>query len=265
MNDEPQTWHYGLMAERWGLPGWDLPELPTIKAAIARFGQPVLDLACGSGRLLLPLLQAGTAIEGCDISADMLAQCRAQAQAEGLEPTLYQQPMHAFDLPRRYKTIYLCDSFGLAGSREKDLQTLRRCYEHLQDGGALLLNIQAEYADQDAWNEWLPPARGRLPEEWPEEGSQRDGLNGEEHVAYFRTVSFDPLEQCFTREVRLEKWQDGRLLASETYALRGSIYFKPEVLLMLRLAGFRDISVTGDYTGQPASADHSEIIFTAVK
>ncbi len=106
---------------------------------IGRYGQPVLDLACGTGRLLLPLLQAGIDVDGCDISGDMLYHCQRKAASQGFHPNLYQQPMHAIDLPRKYKMIYLCNSFGRAGSREKDLETLRRCHAHLENGGALLL------------------------------------------------------------------------------------------------------------------------------
>ena len=70
--DDPIVWHYGLMAERWAEFNNDAPEVPFFLKTIERFGQPVLDLGCGTGRVLLPLLQAGVDIDGCDISADML-------------------------------------------------------------------------------------------------------------------------------------------------------------------------------------------------
>ena len=121
----------------------------------------MLDVACGSGRVLLPLLSAGVDVDGCDISQDMLDQCLANAHKLGLTPTLYAQPMDTFEIPRRYRTIYICDSFGLAGSRERDLDTLRRCYEHLEEGGALVVNLEAEYNSPDAWRRWLPSGARR--------------------------------------------------------------------------------------------------------
>lgn len=265
MADEPLVWHYGLMAERWAEFNNEAPQLPFFLKQIARFGQPVLDVACGTGRLLLPLLRAGIDIDGCDISGDMLHHCRRKATSEGFSPNLYEQPMQALDLPRRYKTIYICDSFGLSGSRENDLETLRRCHAHLMDHGALLVNIQAEYTSVEAWNLWLSEKRQALPEPWPEEGDRRAALDGSEHVGRFRTVQVDPLEQTFTRQVRLEKWDAGKLVASEEYTLRGNTYFKPELLLMLKTAGFREITVYGDYTAALATADQEELVFVALK
>lgn len=265
MNDEPFVWHYGLMAERWAEGIQETPELPFFEKAIARFGQPVLDVACGTGRLLLPLLRAGIDIDGCDISGDMLRHCRRKAAAEGFQPYLLEQPMHAFTMPRRYRTIYICGSFGLAGSREKDAATLRCCYEHLHEGGVMLLNIQADYTSPESWSEWLPAYRNRLPEDWPEEGSKRVAADGSENIAYFRTVALDPLEQSYTREVRLEKWVESVQVASETYTLRGNMYFKNEVLLMLKVAGFSEITVDGDFSDEPATAVHEELVFTAIK
>jgi SAM-dependent methyltransferase len=265
MTDEILVWHYGLMAERWADTLDETPELPFFLKQIARFGQPVLDMACGTGRLLLPLLRAGIDIDGCDFSEDMLYQCRKKATAEGLSPNLYAQPMHAFDLPRRYRTIYICDSFGLSGSRENDLETLRRCHAHLMDHGALLVNIQAEYTAAEDWVSWAGENRRSLPEPWPEEGSRRTASDGSEHVSRFRMVQLDPLEQSYTRQVRLEKWEAGRLVASEEYALRGNMYLKPELLLMLKLTGFREITVFGDYTDELATSDSNELVFVALK
>lgn len=265
MTDDTLVWHFGLMAERWAEFNTEAREVPFFLEQIARFGQPVLDLACGTGRVLLPLLRAGIDIDGCDFSEDMLYHCRRKAAAAGFSPNLYAQPMQAFDLPRRYKTIYICDSFGLSGSRQNDLDTLRRCHAHLMDHGALLVNIQAEYTSAEDWNLWLSEKRQTLPEPWPEEGERRAAADGSEHVSRFRTVQVDPVEQTFTSQVRLEKWEAGKLVASEEYTLRGNTYFKPELLLMLKVAGFREISISGDYTAEPPTADHREIVFIAQK
>ena len=265
MTNEPLVWHYGLMAERWAESITDAPELPFFKKAIAQFGQPVLDVACGVGRLLLPLLRAGVEVDGCDISGDMLYHCRRKATGEGFSPHLYEQPMHAFNIPCRYKTITICSSFGLAGSRENDLDTLRRCYEHLEDGGALLLNIEAEYTSPESWKMWLKENRQTLPQPWPKDGDRRVAADGSKNIAYFRTAHIDPLEQIYTRQVRLEKWVSGEMVASEEYTLRENIYFKNEVLLMLEVAGFREIGVYGDYSDERATADHKELNFTAIK
>lgn len=265
MTDEPQVWHYGLMAERWAEFITDAREVPFFLQEIALYGQPVLDVACGTGRVLLPLLRAGIDIDGCDISGDMLQYCRRKAASEGFHPNLYQQPMHTFELPRTYNTIYICGSFGLAGSREKDLDTLRRCYAHLEEGGALLLNIQAEYTSAESWNLWLPEHRQGMPQPWPEKGDGRVAADGSEHFAQFRMVNVDPLEQSYMRQVRLEKWSNGALVATEEYTLRGTMYFKNELLLMLKVAGFRDVTVHGDYTNDPATANHEELVFTAIR
>lgn len=262
---DPLVWHYGLMAERWAEFNIDAPEAPFFLRQIERFGQPVLDAACGTGRVLLPLLRAGIDADGNDFSADMLSHCRRKAESAGFHPQLTAQSMHALDLSRRYKTIYICDSFGLSGSRDNDLETLRRCHVHLEDGGALIVNIQAEYTDPEAWSQWLGENRAKLPQPWPEPGPRRIASDGSEHVDLFRVVDVDPLEQTYTREVRLEKWRDGALVVAEEYALRGNMYFKPELLLMLQVAGFRNIVVTGDYTDAPATLYSAEIVFTAIR
>lgn len=265
MTDEPMVWHYGLMAERWAEFINQASEVPFFLQAIARYGQPVLDVACGTGRVLLPLLRAGVDVDGNDISADMLAHCRRKAASEGFNPHLYNQPMHGLEVGRSYKTIYICDSFGLGGSQEKDLECLKRCYAHLEVGGALVLNIEAEYTSPGAWQLWLKEKRDTFPEPWPERGEGQIATDGSEHFSQSRLLHFDPLEQRITRQVHLEKWMNGKLVASEEYTLRGMIYFKNELLLMLSMAGFREIVVYGDYTDEPASADHANLVFTAIR
>jgi SAM-dependent methyltransferase len=263
MDDKSRVWHYGLIAETWAEFNADTPELPFLKKQIESYGQPVLDLACGTGRLLLPLMRAGTDIDGCDISGDMLGLLDEKAKGEGLSPRLYEQPMHELDLPRKYKTIYICGSFGLAGSRQLDQETLLRCLNHLEDGGALVFNIYPEYADTKSWKDWLKEHREAMPEPWPEEGRRRTTSDGTEYITMSRMTSVDPLEQSYTREMRVEKWRYGTLIAQEERTLRGQMHFRNEVELMLKLVGFGKIEVHDYYTDEEAAADSGEIVFIA--
>lgn len=100
MDQFPQTWHYGLVARWWAEFNTDGPEIGYFKGLIQRFGEPAVDVACGTGRLLIPFLREGLDVDGCDISRDMLALCDHKARTQGLSPRLYEQPMHDLDLPR---------------------------------------------------------------------------------------------------------------------------------------------------------------------
>ena len=95
---EPQTWHFGVVARWWAEFNTSGPEIAYFQTYVEA-GQPALDLACGTGRLLIPYLHAGLDVDGCDISPDMLALCRERAEREGLSPNLHLGAMHHLDMP----------------------------------------------------------------------------------------------------------------------------------------------------------------------
>ena len=266
MNDEPQTWHYGLVARWWAeFNAPDPDELAFYRDIIERDGEPALDLACGAGRLLLPLLSAGLDVDGCDISPDMLAFCREGAARQGLSPHLYQQAMHDLDLPRSYRTIYICDSFGLGGRRDQDASALRRCHDHLVSGGTLVFSHYLPNDDPERWPYWLPERRQRLPEAWPEAGTRKRTASGDEIELRARLVDLDPMEQRLTLEMRAELWREGRLAEQEDRLLRENLYFHNEILLMLVQAGFADVSVRAGYITREPAADDTKLVFIARK
>src|SRR3954453_15475100 len=131
---DSQTWHHGLVAKWWSEFSEDGPEIAYFRKFVER-GQPALDVACGTGRLLIPFVADGLDVDGCDVSTDMIALCRENAEKRGLSPTLFVQAMHELEPTRRYRTIFVCGGFGLGSTRRQDEEGLPRVYEHLGPGG----------------------------------------------------------------------------------------------------------------------------------
>ena len=263
MTDDPQVWHYGLVARWWAEFNTDGPEIEYFKGFIERYGEPALDAACGAGRLLLPFLRAGLDVDACDISDDMLSLCEQRTQAEGFRPHLYRQAMHQLELPRKYRTIIVCGGFGLGGSRSHDEQALKRFFAHLEPGGVLLIDSYLPYKDPDEWRFWLNEERRNLPEAWPSSGRRKAAANGEEIELRIRIAALDPLDQIITRQIQAMLWRDGQVIKQEEYTLLERLYFRNEVIAMLTQAGFRTIDVLGDYTQDTATPESGVLIYVA--
>jgi len=99
---------------------------------------PVLDVACGTGRILIPCLRAGVDIEGLDYSSAMLNQLRKKLPADRSPPRLTQSDMSRFQLDRKFALIMIpFNAFGHNLTQEAQLNCLRTCREHLLPGGSL--------------------------------------------------------------------------------------------------------------------------------
>jgi SAM-dependent methyltransferase len=107
-----------------------------------RFGDPVLELGCGSGRLLAPLAQAGLDVTGVDSSPVMLERARARLDRLGLSATLVEQRMEALDLARRFRTIVVgLDSFGLLTRRVDQRRALSAVRSLMTHDGRFVVDV----------------------------------------------------------------------------------------------------------------------------
>jgi SAM-dependent methyltransferase len=260
--ERPQTWHHGLVAEWWAEFNTDGPEIDYFGRHVAA-GQPALDAGCGTGRLLLPWLRAGYDVDGCDVSADMIASCRARLNAAGLDTALSVSALHELAPPRRYRTIVVCGVFGLGSTRAQDQEALERIHASLEPGGTLLLDNEVPYVPGMRWHLWPKEERAQLPEAWPASAQRRRAADGSEYAQRSRTIFVDPLDQTVVLELRTEKWRDGSLVASEDRTLSMRAYFRDELLLMLERAGFRDVEVTGDYRDEAPTGEHGFLVYRA--
>jgi SAM-dependent methyltransferase len=265
MADGTQTWHYGLVAQWWAEFNEEGPEIAYFRQFVEGDGQPALDVACGTGRLLLPYLRAGLDVDGCDVSADMIALCAEKAAREGLVPRLFVQPMHALDLPRRYRTIFVCGAFGLGSTRDEDVAALARFHDLLEPGGRLALDNEVPYANARQWRHWIAEERRSLPRDFDGAGTRRRASDGAEYVLRSRLVELDPLAQRATAEMQAERWRDGELEAEERHTLTMNLYFRNELLMMLERAGFTDVVVHGDHTAAAATGDSEFLVFVGRK
>lgn len=120
-----------------------------------RANGPILEPMCGSGRYLLPLLEAGFDVDGIDASADMLAACRERCAAAGFSPGLWQQFLHEMDLPRQYALAFIpAASIGLVTNEEEITASLQRLYEALLPGGTLVVEVETVQAKPETLNQW---------------------------------------------------------------------------------------------------------------
>jgi len=102
----------------------------------------LLELMCGSGRLLVPLATQGFKLHGVDSSAAMLASCEARVAASGIAAPLFRQDLTQLNLPFRYAAAFVAvGSFQLITAPGAALLALQRVRAHLVDPGLLLLDM----------------------------------------------------------------------------------------------------------------------------
>ena len=133
----------GMMAAAWDLLRGDTSNWKDrffYRDLIVRYGQPVLDVGCGTGRLLLDYLAQGIDVDGVDVSPEMLAICAEKAQRLGLHLRVFEQVMEELDLPRTYRMIMVpSSSFQLLTDPRDAQESMRRFFRHLEPGGMLVM------------------------------------------------------------------------------------------------------------------------------
>jgi ubiquinone/menaquinone biosynthesis C-methylase UbiE len=253
---ENSAGYWGLMVESWDLLRGDTSKWSDrflYRELIAEYGEPVLDVGCSTGRLVLDFLEQGIDIDGVDLSAAMLARCQEKAAARGLTPTLYQQPMHELDLPRRYRTILVSSSsFQLLTDPQQARQALARFYHHLEPGGVLVMALMI------VWREGEP-----LETDWE---VSREAARPEDGALLRRwsRSRTHPAEQLQDAEDRYEVIVDGEIVRTETHVQAPEVrwYTQEQIRQLLTEAGFTNVQIYSGFTREPAAAEDG--LFTVV-
>jgi SAM-dependent methyltransferase len=215
---------------------------------------PVLDVGCGTGRILLPCLHAGVDIEGLDLFPGMLKRLQEKAAALGLNPTLHQADMASFRLSRRYALIMIpFNAFVHNLTTDDQLACLRTCRDHLQPGGLLVFDVS--YPGQ----QWVGGTTGRRELEG-EIKHPETGLP----VRMWDTRTFDRVRQLQYSANEIEML-DATGKVTATYPSKTTMRwtYKPEMELLLRMTGFARWQILGDFDGRPLEQETDTMIVKA--
>jgi len=109
--------------------------------------QNILELACGTGNLTIPLTKKNYDIAGIDISEEMLSVAREKAEKEGVELVLLQQDIAEldFDVPNLDCILCACDGFNYLTYDDELESVFEKSYELLKNDGIFIFDISSYY------------------------------------------------------------------------------------------------------------------------
>lgn len=234
--------------------GWD-HDLACFRELAREARGPVLDLPCGTGRVLLPLLQDGIDIEGVDLSAPMLDRLRTKAKGLGLQPRVHQASMTDFQLDRQFALI-VCpgNSFAHNLTTEDQLESLRRFREHLLPGGLLVIDSffpSKDYVITDQLRVF--------------EGEVTDPRTGH-RLRCYDSRTMDRVKQIQHSDNEIEEFDtNDRLVKTHRNSTDGRWTYKAEMELLLRVAGFPRWEIYGGYDRRPFEREADAMLVFAWK
>jgi SAM-dependent methyltransferase len=215
---------------------------------------PILDIGCGTGRILLACMQAGADVDGLDLSQAMLDTLQRKADALRLTPGIYQGDMSDFQLPRRYALIMITFNAWVHNlTQDAQIRCLERCRQHLAPGGVLVFDTffpGLAYIGSPENTRVL-----ELETRHPETGLP---------LRLYDTRSFNRIEQIQRSINEIEILDDqGKAQTIHRSEFDTRWTYKQEMTLLLRIAGFARWDICGDFSRRPLTQDTDAMIVFA--
>jgi SAM-dependent methyltransferase len=213
-------------------------DIPFFLRQAKKYGEPILELACGTGRVTIPLAEAGMDIVGLDVHSSMLEHARKKAAAKGVAVEWVQADCRDFRLGKKFKTIIF--PFNTI-SVLFDLESIEACLscvrKHLLDDGRFIVhffNARFDYLTRNP-SERFPVA------EYPDP-------NGNGQVVVTESNVYDTASQInhIKWYYRFENQPD-----EHVEELNMRIFFPQELDALLHYNGFVIDAKYGDYDETP--------------
>jgi len=229
-----------------------IADIPFYLEEAKRAMGPVLELACGTGRITIPIAQSGVEIVGLDISPSMLAQARAKTRQAEVAITFLEGDCGSFALGRKFALIFMGFNSMQHLHEYASLASLfSNVREHLATGGRFVF---------DVFNPKLS-LLARQPEERKHERDYQDP-DGKSTIVFEHSVLYDDASQVahiqcyFTRRSANGEERDFR---QEELNMR--CFFPQELDLLVRSQGFEILEKFGNFERKPfASGEPKQIV-----
>lgn len=235
--------YYGSLARfyDWRMEGEE-EDIPFYVQLAKESGGPVLELGCGTGRVTLPIAEAGIEAVGLDLSLEMLdiARQKLSGMSEEVQERIQfvQGDMADFALERQFSLVILpANQFRELLTTEEQMFCLHCVSLHLEKGGALVIELTNPFRSIKRWT------AGEIYHR--KVGYCRE--TGTIVECLFKTISVNLMEQWIEQEtIYLEHLSDGSVVR---HAGRGSSrhVFPRELDLLLKTSGFEVFDRCGGY------------------
>jgi SAM-dependent methyltransferase len=240
-------------------------DIPFYVEEACRSALPVLEVGCGTGRVLIPVAAAGIPVVGIDISQRMLAKCQDKVATLPSETrsriTLLHADVRDVTLSQRFGLIYLPNrTFNKLLRMDDQIQALRNIWHHLQDGGRLALNFFDPNLNEISLG--LGEMRGilRAP------GKELMRLDNGNSVSHIFTSTYQPTTQCVDHTIIIEEINmDGRVIDRHYVHHLLRWVYRYEFEHLLSRCGFELEALYGTFDRQPYARMGQELIWVAKK
>jgi SAM-dependent methyltransferase len=227
----------------------------------AAAGGSILELGCGTGRILIPAAEAGCRITGLDVSEHMLAECRRKLlQKSGSVQSrvqLIQSDMTSFDLTKSFHLITIpFRAFLHMITVDDQLACLRRVNQHLIMGGQLIL---------DVFQVDLKKITNPRATEESEDFAEYELPDGRRLQRTSRIVAFHRADQVNDIEMIYHLTNLDGTTERIVQAFPFRYVFRYEMEHLLARCGFKVVDLFGNFDRSPLADNSPEMIFVAEK
>jgi SAM-dependent methyltransferase len=222
---------------------------------------PLLEIGCGTGRVVLALARAGHEVTGLDLSAPMIERARAKLSAEApplrKRVSLVVGDMTSFDLGRRFAAVISpFGGFHHLTAVDQQLACLACCHDHLRPGGTLVLDLfnPSPIPTDLLQDEPVDVEQSAAVVEW---------TAGRRIRSWIDVVGYRPAEQVNECELVCEIVEADGSSRRITDAFPLRYLFRYELEHLLVRAGFELVDLLGDYDRSPFVAESPGMIAVA--
>ena len=227
-----------------------LIDLPLILEWAPEIG-PIIELACGTGRLTIPLAEQGHEMIGVDIHGGMLDRAKAKAIEKNLPIKWFLQDCTQLSLKQSTKLMFMCgNSFQHFLTNEVQDALFQSVHRHIEDGGIFIFDtrnpIMEELSKVDEYEEHFTQSNGLL-------------------VSENHKETYNPMTQILHCETERIYFKGTNVASVENDKISLRYVFPLEMRRLIHVHGFRILHEYGDWNKSSLTPKSPQMVYVCQK